>query len=81
MVIAIPIARLAEGNLTIDLVRDPLFENRTIPASIRVAQQTTMDAALALVAQLVGKLEEAERQPAEFWRGREGHGLSYRCSA
>jgi hypothetical protein len=45
-----------------ELVRDPLFENRTISASLRVAQQTTMDQALDKIAQIVGKLEEAERQ-------------------
>jgi hypothetical protein len=45
------------------LVRDPLFENRTIPMSLRVAQQATMDQALAKIAVLVGKLEEAEQQP------------------
>src|SRR4051794_11909477 len=45
-----------------ELVRDPLHENRTITADLRVNPQASMDDALALVAQLVAKLEEAERQ-------------------
>lgn len=45
------------------LIRDPTVENRTITASIRVAQQPTKDAALAKIGALVDKLEEAERRP------------------
>jgi len=45
------------------LVRDPLFENREIICRIRVTQQSTMDLALAKIAAIVDKLEEAEKHP------------------
>jgi hypothetical protein len=45
------------------LVRDPLFENREITLRLRLRQQTTMDLALAQIATLSKKLEEAEQQP------------------
>jgi hypothetical protein len=46
------------------LVRDPLFENREVTARIRVTQRSTMDIALAAVAAISDKLEEAEKQVA-----------------
>lgn len=45
------------------LVRDPLFENREITLRIRITQRATMDLALAAVAAITDKLEEAENQP------------------
>lgn len=45
------------------LVRDPLFENRTVELRVRVAQRASMDLALAAVAAISDKLEEADRQP------------------
>jgi len=45
------------------LVRDPLFENREVTLRVRVAQRATMDLALAAVAAVTDKLEEAEKQP------------------
>jgi hypothetical protein len=44
------------------LVRDPLFENRTITATVRVTD-TTRDLIDQAIARLAGKLEEAEQQP------------------
>lgn len=43
------------------LGRDPLFENREITARIRIVAQSTMDLALAKIALIGDKLEEAER--------------------
>jgi hypothetical protein len=43
-------------------VRDPLLENRTITATVRVTA-TTRDAVHDGIAQLVAKCEEAEQQP------------------
>lgn len=43
------------------LARDPLFENREITARIRIVAQSTMDLALAKIAAIGDKLEEAER--------------------
>lgn len=45
------------------LVRDPLFDNREITARVRVEPQASMDLALAKIAQITDKIEEAERQP------------------
>ena len=45
------------------LVRDPLFDNREVTVRLRVAQQTTMDAALTQISLISKKLEEAEQQP------------------
>jgi hypothetical protein len=45
-----------------ELVRDPLFEQRTIPLTVRVTA-TTRDAVHDGIAQLVAKCEEAEQQP------------------
>lgn len=45
------------------LVRDPLFENREITLRLRVNQQANMDVALQILSELVGKLEECEREP------------------
>lgn len=45
------------------LIRDPLHDNRTIPMTIRVRPQTTMDNALAALASITKKLEECERNP------------------
>jgi hypothetical protein len=47
-----------------DLIRTPLYENRTITATIRVAPQASKDAALAKVGTLVDLLQEAEKNPA-----------------
>jgi hypothetical protein len=43
------------------LGRDPLFENREVMARIAIAPQSTMDLALAKIAAISDKLEEAER--------------------
>lgn len=43
------------------LSRDALYENREIVARVRVAQQATQDLALAKIALIADKLEEAER--------------------
>lgn len=43
------------------LGRDPLFENREIQVRVRAVQQASMDLALAKVAAISDKLEEAER--------------------
>lgn len=45
------------------LVRDPLFENREITVKIRITPPATMDLALAAIAAISDKLEEAEKQP------------------
>lgn len=45
------------------LVRDPLFENRSISMRLRLAQQTSMDDALAAISSLSKKIEECEQQP------------------
>lgn len=45
------------------LIHDPLFENREIQLKVRITQRATMDLALAAVATLSDKLEEADRQP------------------
>jgi hypothetical protein len=45
------------------LVRDPLFENRTVVVRVRVAKQATTDLALAKLGALVDKIEEADKQP------------------
>ena len=45
------------------LVRDPLFENREITLRVRVTQRATMDLALAAVAAISDKLEEADKHP------------------
>lgn len=44
------------------LVRDPLCDNREVTLRLRVRQQASMDAALAQIAVLSKKLEEAEQQ-------------------
>jgi len=46
------------------LVRDPLFDNREIQLRVRITQRATMDLALAAVAAITDKLEEAEKQTA-----------------
>ncbi len=43
------------------LGREPLYENRTVQCRVRVEPQATMDLALAAVATLQDKLQEAER--------------------
>jgi len=43
------------------LGRDPLHENRVVTARVRILPQATMDAALAAIAAIGDKLEEAER--------------------
>lgn len=43
------------------LGRDPLYENREVVARIRIVAQSTMDLALAKIAAIGDKLEEAER--------------------
>lgn len=45
------------------LIRDPLFENREVELRVRVTQRSTMDAALAAIAAIVDKIEEAEQHP------------------
>lgn len=44
------------------LVRDPLFDNREVALRLRIRQQSSMDNALAQIAALSKKLEEAEQQ-------------------
>jgi hypothetical protein len=46
-----------------NLIRTPLFENRTITATIRIAEQGSMDAVLAKFGELVDLLQEAEKNP------------------
>jgi hypothetical protein len=46
-----------------DLIRTPLFENRTITASIRIGPMATMDEALAKLGELTDQLQEAEKNP------------------
>lgn len=45
------------------LVRDPLFENREVQLRVRITQRATMDLALAAVAAISDKIEEADKQP------------------
>jgi hypothetical protein len=45
------------------LVRTPLFENRTITATVRIQPQASMNAALEKLGQLVDQLQEAEKNP------------------
>lgn len=44
------------------LVRDPLFENREITATVRISP-ATRDAAITAIGAIVDKLEEAEKHP------------------
>jgi hypothetical protein len=46
-----------------DLVRRPLFENRTITATIRITPQASMNLALEKLGELVDQLQEAEKNP------------------
>src|SRR5215831_5897998 len=46
-----------------DLVRTPLFENRTITMTLRVMPQASKDAALEKVGTLADLLQEAEKNP------------------
>ena len=45
------------------LIRDPLSDNREVVVRVRADQQATMDQALAKIAALSRKLEEAEQNP------------------
>lgn len=45
------------------LIRDPLFDNRTVTAVIEIQPQSTMNAALDKIAAIGDKLEEAEQRP------------------
>lgn len=45
------------------LVREPLYENRTVTAKIRIEPQTTMNAALEKLAAIVDQLQEASKNP------------------
>jgi hypothetical protein len=45
------------------LIRDPLFENRTVTAKIRIEPQTTMNVALEKLAAIVDQLQEASKNP------------------
>src|SRR5690349_15703828 len=46
-----------------NLIRTPLYENRTITATVRLNPQTTMDIALEKIGQIVDQLQEAEKRP------------------
>lgn len=46
-----------------NLIRTPLFENRTITATIRIERQGSMDEALARIGELADMLQEAEKNP------------------
>ena len=46
-----------------DLIRTPLYENRTVTMSVRVDPQSTENAALVKVGELVDMLQEAEKNP------------------
>ncbi len=45
------------------LNREPLYENRTIAAKVRIDQQGTMDEAIAKIAAIVDRLQEAQKNP------------------
>lgn len=46
-----------------ELIRTPLYENRTITATIRITGAANMDAALVKFGELVDLLQEAEKNP------------------
>lgn len=45
------------------LAREPLYENRTVTAKIRIEPQTTMNTALEKLAAIVDQLQEAAKNP------------------
>lgn len=46
-----------------DLIREPKYENRTIPVTVRIQPQASMDVALAKMGELVDMIQEAEKNP------------------
>lgn len=46
-----------------DLIREPKYENRTIPVTVRIQPQASMDLALAKLGELVDVIQEAEKNP------------------